>query len=270
MVDKIIQEYSIKCSVIDKFTTFFQRSLYSNQDVLNYCVNRNINKESLERFRIGYDPGVIALQNFIDEEKFDVNLLTELGILTENTDSSYYDKFSKRIIFPILDLKGNPIAFSGRVWKKGDERCKYITSNLSILYQKSLTLYGLYQALSFIKQYNLVVIVEGNIDVISCYSKGLNCIVALCGTAFMEDHLLLLKQFTNRFIFCQDNDSAGDKSISRIHKLVDQRQDIKVGYLSLKDIKCDSELKIKDLDDFVQIYDISLVIDAINQLIEIM
>jgi DNA primase len=258
LLENIEKEYNSKIEITDKFTSFFQRSLLYNQESLNYCLNRGITKKSLDIFHIGYDPGGKILQEFIERYNFNSEDLVELGILTKDSSDTYYDKFSKRIIFPIFDLKGNSIAFSGRIWKDGDDRSKYINSNLSTLYQKSLIMYGLYQAYKSIVEYNLVLLVEGNTDVLACHDSNLKIAVAPCGTSFMEEHFLLLNNFTNRFIFCMDNDEAGRKAKNKIITMLKDKKDIKYGFLNIS--------IVKDIDLFIKNYGVDLIIENINEI----
>ncbi len=244
IINDIVAKYNDKVNVLRKLAKFYNRNLLFNQEALNYCaVNRGFTKKSIDNFLIGYD---IKLFDFIEKEKIDPEVLVQIGILSKNEDGSYWDKFSDRIIFPIFDLKGNVISFSGRTWKKKDEKSKYINSSLSTVYQKSLSVYGLYQGLTDIIESNLVLIVEGNPDVVTCHQEDIKIAVSACGTSFMEEHFLILRQFTNRFIFCFDNDKGGEKSIERIKELLSDKTNIKVGYLKIDGAK--------DPDEFIYKY----------------
>jgi DNA primase len=255
IIDDIIKNYERKLQILQKLTKFFSRNLLFDLDALNYCLGRGLTKDTIDTFCIGYDKSASSLQQFIEKENIDVADLGELGVLTKNEDGSYYDKFVKRIIFPVFDLKGNVIAFSGRVHKKDDNRSKYLTSNLSEVFQKSLSLYGLYQSLQNIIKYKVVFIVEGNIDVNMCYQEGIKITVSPFGTSFMKEHFLLLRQFVDTFIFCLDNDEGGKKSEERIRKMLENEIDTKIGYLHLD--------KVKDPDLFIQTYGITPLMNSI-------
>jgi len=245
IVDDIVKRYDDKVKILNKIAKFFNRNLFFNKNALDYCtINRGFTKKSIDDFLIGYDTD--KLLEFIEKEKINFEYLIELGVLSQNKNNSYYDKFSGRIIFPVFDLKGNIIGFSGRIWQSGDNRSKYVNSTLSTVYQKSLSLYGLYQALNDIIESNLVLVVEGNSDVITCHQEDIKITVSSCGTSFTEEHFLILNQFTNRFIFCFDNDESGKKSIERVKKLLSTKKDIKTGYLKIEGPK--------DLDEFIQNY----------------
>lgn len=258
LVDKIIENYISKSKILEKLFHSFHRNLIYNKEVFNYCQDRGITKKSIDMFCLGYDSGSSFLQNIIDVEHISYELLEEFGIIVKNDEEDFYiNKLSNRIIFPIQDIKGNYTGFSARIWKEGDKRPKYINSNLSELYQKSLTMYGLYQSIYDISMYNLVLIVEGNIDVISCHQEGIKIAVATCGSIFKKEHLLLLKQFTNRFIFCFDNDEAGKRATEKARELLKDEKDIKIGYLQVGGTK--------DLNEFLQKGDKSSIINSLKE-----
>jgi len=246
ITDNIVKRYYSKTQILLKLANYFNRNLLFDQKALNYCLNRGLTKKGIDSFLIGYDINASSLQNFIEREKLDPEILINLGFLSKNEDNSYYDKFSKRIVFPVFDIKGNVMGFSGRIWKKGDTRSKYVNCALSSIYQKSLAVYGLFHSIYDILISNLVIIVEGIFDVSTCHQEGIKIAVSSCGTSFMKEHFLILRQFTNRFIFCFDNDTGGNVAIEKVKKLLNNEKGIKVGYLKIEGAK--------DPDEFIQKY----------------
>jgi len=117
-------------------------------------------------------------------------------------------------MFPIADYHGNIIAFTGRTMKS-DEMAKYINSPSTLIYNKSEVIYGLSKAKQFIKEKDAVVIVEGNMDVISSSQAGVKNVVAVSGTALTSEQVRILKRYTNNIIFCFDADSAGITAVNR-------------------------------------------------------
>ena len=255
IVDNVLNKYYEKVLQAQKLAKFFNESLYLDSEALEYVTGRGLAEATINTFCIGYDVSASSLQRFIEKENVDIYDLVELGILTQNKDDSYYDKFVRRIIFPVFDIKGNIIAFSGRVYKKNDDRSKYIVSNLSNMFQKSLSLYGLYQSLDRIIKYKTVFIVEGNVDVNMCYQEGIKITVAPFGTSFMKEHFLLLKQFADTFIFCTDNDDAGRKSEEHIRKMLVNETDVKINYMHLDGVK--------DPAEFIQKFGVESLTEAI-------
>lgn len=256
IINDIVTRYENNTKLLNKLALFFNRNLLLDQKALDYCViNRGFNKKSIDSFIIGYN---VRLQTFIDREQIDPEVLIKVGVLLKNDDGSYYDKFSNRIIFPFFDLKGDVVGFTGRLWKENIKKGKYIHSSLSTIYQKSLNIYGLYQALSSIVESNLVFIVEGNPDVITCHQEDIDITVSVNGTSFMEEHYLILRQFTNRFIFCFDADEGGEKGIEKIKELLNDEDDIEVGYLKLEGAK--------DPDEFINKFGSSFLKESILKL----
>jgi len=243
----VFSSYKEKVEIQKKLGEFFHAELYKNEDILNYCINiRRFTEEDIKTFQIGYNPNSVILSTFLNENNINYEELTFLGFLTKNEDDSFYDKFSDRLIFPIFDTFGGITGFSGRVWREGDSRAKYILNNNSSIFQKSLNLYGLYQNLEYIVKHKTVLVVEGNTDVISCRRAGIPIGVCAFGTSFMEEHLKVLMLYADTFLFCQDDDDAGKKSTEKIQKLLSSYKDIKVGYLKLSGAK--------DPDDFIKLY----------------
>ena len=261
MISSIVESYKKKVHILNLISQHFNKQLIENTEPLNYCLDRVRDRETIDTFLLGYGKGI---QDLINKESVREEELIELGILTDN-DTFLYDKFDDRVIFPIFDISGNVVGLSGRVWRESDNRSKYIISNNTDVFQKSLSLYGLYQSLPFIKKYKTVFVVEGNVDVISSYREGIKITVSPFGTSFMKEHLLLLRQFADIFIFCQDADKGGKKSVERIKKLV-QEENIKAGFINLPE-------KEKDPDNFIKKYGSSPLIESIidirNQLLSV-
>lgn len=262
VIDDAISHYNIGVISLNKIAIFYNEILLSNEEILQYCFNRGITIEDIREFRIGYADKSNLLQDLIEKESINILILEEAGILIKDTNN-YYMNFYKRLMFPIFDLCSNVSGFSGRVLEKISKR-KYINSHLSFLYQKSLVLYGLYQAYPHIQQQNTVLIVEGNTDVITCHRYGIKIAVCANGTSFMEDHFLLLKQFTNRFIFCWDNDTGGKRAKNRMLELTKNMSDIKVGFLDLQNLEnLDGP---KDPDEFLRKFGVDSFLISLNKI----
>ncbi len=185
---------------------------------LNYLLKeRGLKKETIEEFEIGYSPDNPSyIKRFlIDKKKFTSIELEKAGI-TANGRGGIYDRFSGRIIFPLMDHRGNPIGFSGRVlpWDKR-ETGKYINSPETPAYHKSSVLYGLNLTRPFIKKKGVAIIVEGELDAISSYQAGIKNIVAIKGSSLTEEQVRLLSRFAPKFILALDTDLAGDAAARR-------------------------------------------------------
>jgi len=175
-----------------------------------YLRERGYDGETARRFRLGFAPDSWdGLARHLDRKGFDPHLAREeLGLTREGkTGRGDYDLFRKRILFPILDLRGRVVAFGGRVLD--DTLPKYINSPESPLYRKSAVLYGLAQGREAMRQTGEVIVVEGYFDLLALDRAGFRNVVATCGTALTEDHGRLLKRYAERVVLLFDQDKAG-------------------------------------------------------------
>lgn len=178
---------------------------------------RGVKKETIKEFQLGYSPeSSYALTKFlVGKKKFAPADIERAGIGMFR-GSNIYDRFNGRVIFPLFDHRGNPIAFAGRIlpWDKR-ETGKYINSPETPLYHKSNVLYGLNITRSFIKKKKVAIVVEGELDLISSYQAGIKNVVAIKGSALTEEQVRLLSRFTPKFILALDSDMAGDAAARR-------------------------------------------------------
>lgn len=171
----------------------------SGRVALEYLKKRGINEQTINEFTIGYASSSRSMREFLLKKGFRPTELSEAGSP---------DRFFKRIIFPIRNRMGNTIAFTGRVIDPKLEP-KYLNTPDTIIFHKGEVLYNLDQARGAIKQKNAVIVVEGQMDVISSHQAGVKNIVASSGTALTADHLQILYRYTPNIIFAFDSDSAG-------------------------------------------------------------
>ena len=196
---------------------FFQEQLKKSKDAQEYLSSRGILKETQERWDIGFaTPEWDAFTEFLIRKKLDIQIAVELGLVKprKSEGSGWYDSFRNRIILPIHDMNGQPIAFGGRSLSS-DEPAKYINSDNSIVFDKSRSLYGLYFARKIIGKEIPPVFVEGYLDVISAHQAGFNQCVATLGTSMTEAHARSLARYSPKVIICYDRDEAGIKAAQR-------------------------------------------------------
>jgi DNA primase len=180
-----------------------------------YAVKRGLTGEIISKFSIGYAPDTRhSLMNFLLSKNFKIQELVDFGLLVER-NGDYIDKFRHRLMQPIFSIRGQVIGFSGRYIGQNSTAPKYLNSPETVVYKKNETLYSLYHALDYIKQTQEVIIVEGNIDILSSHRVGVGNIVAPLGTSFTEQQAKLLKRYTDRILICFDSDSAGVKALIR-------------------------------------------------------
>jgi DNA primase len=143
--------------------------------------------------------------------------------------SQYKDRFFGRVIFPITNYRGEVIAFSGRTLKTGNDEAKYVNSPETLIFHKSDVLFGIHLAKNTIQKEKKVIVVEGQMDVISLHQHGINNAVGISGTALTESHIRLIRRLTDQVYLCLDRDSAGKQAIFRsIENLQNEPVDIYV------------------------------------------
>lgn len=230
---------------------FYINNLNNHQHIIAYLRNRGLTKDDIHFWKIGY--ASLEYQNLYNRVKQTVKndyLIKECGLFkfdeNKKTKQNTRDKFINRIIFPIWDIYGNIIAFSGRVVKSEDKRPKYLNSPDTLVFDKGKNLYGLYQSLQEIKNRGFVIITEGQFNVILSHSIGIKNIVAPLGTSFTNDHIVLLKRYTNSFALALDNDQAGKKALLRAAKML-----LQSGNVSLSVVEWDSSFG-KDPAEVIQ------------------
>lgn len=184
----------------------------------DYLVNRGIDANTIERFKLGYAPMAWdgLLSYLIEANKSSPETLEQAGLVRRKPDSNhFYDLFRNRLMIPIQDEQGRVIAFGGRTL--GDDQVKYLNSPESPIYIKGEHLFGLYQAKEAIKQQDAVIVVEGYFDAITPHQFGFRNTVATLGTAMTERQAKLLVKFTDRkrVYLCFDSDAAGEKALDR-------------------------------------------------------
>src|SRR6185436_18045474 len=208
-----------------------------------YMETRGISEEIQQQFRIGYSPDKWdALLGVLHDFGAEENLIAQSGLVSVNEDKTRtFDRFRGRIMFPVLDVNGRPVAFGARAM--GTDEPKYLNSPETPAYVKGEHLYGLFQGKEEIRKKRFAILVEGYLDLIALAQFGITNVAASLGTAFTPDQAKLLGRFTKSVVINYDGDSAGIKAARRaIEHLLPQEFDIKV--LVLPDGK--------DPDDFIR------------------
>jgi DNA primase len=187
----------------------------------NYVKRRKLNKDAIEKFKIGYAPGFSSnnsLIKFLQKRNFKSSDLVEFG-LAKKKNTKITDKFFDRIMFPIFSFSGNIIGFSGRILDSNEKRPKYLNTPQTILFKKRNNLFGIHQAKQGIRKKDFVILVEGSTDVISSWQTGVKNIVAPLGTSITTSQIKKLKRFTRNIALCFDKDNAGFKASMRAAKM---------------------------------------------------
>lgn len=182
---------------------------------IDYLKRRKINEKIIDSFSLGYSPSSWnSLLKFLKKKGFEEEEIYEAGLLVRNEKGHYYDRFRKRLIFPLKDHRENVLGFSGRIFDQEGE-AKYINTPETPIYRKRETLFGLNLTKDAIKTKNKAIIVEGEFDMISCYQNGVENVVAVKGSAVTKEQLMILKRYTNQIILSLDADLAGEETTKR-------------------------------------------------------
>lgn len=220
---------------------FFQRHLFRAADAVSYVKGRGLNKEAVHEFRIGYAPGSgSALTGFLLKKGYELRDLRDAGLVGSRGN----DLFRERMMVPLSDGQGQIIGFTGRITKNIDGAPKYLNTPQTLLYDKGRHVFGLYQAKQAIRDNGYVVIVEGNLDVVSSHQAGLKQVVATAGTAMTEHHLKALSRLTNDIRLCFDGDKAGIAATERAIAIA-QRVKVELSIVTLP-------IDYKDPDELIQ------------------
>ncbi len=190
---------------------------------LRYLTQRGIRQQSIVHFKLGYaaDSWDAAYRYLRSKKGYSIEDLSSVGLVLSR-GRRVYDRFRNRIIFPLRDVRGHVIGFAGRVLPGNDgERAKYINSPETELYSKSHHLYGLHEDRQAIKKRDQIVLVEGELDVISSWQVGVKQVVAVKGTALTREQVELVRRYTRNAVFALDADTAGDAATKRSIALAD-------------------------------------------------
>jgi len=183
-----------------------------------YLKKRSVNDEMIEDFEIGYIPEEWdLLTNFLLKKGFGISDLLAAGLVIKKDGGGNYDRFRGRVMFPINDVHGTIVGFTGRLLdtSKPEAGGKYVNTPQSLVFDKSRVIYGLNKAKYEAKRADYIVLVEGQMDVISCVQYGQHNTVATSGTALTKEQIKLIKRFTDNLYIAFDADAAGQEAATR-------------------------------------------------------
>lgn len=223
---------------------FFHECLKNSPEAMEYATKRRLTPPLIKHFGVGYAPNSFeALARYLKgkgytQEEMSQGFLCSVG---KKDSRKSYDIFRNRIMFPIIDVKGDIIAFGGRTLSNDKSEAKYINTNDTPVFNKRRNLFALNYAKNTCSEQ--MILCEGYMDVISLHSAGFTNAVASCGTAFTPDQARLMKRYTKSVIICFDADEAGQKNADKVFRLLSE-----VG-LETRIMKVENA---KDPDEFIQ------------------
>ncbi|MEJ2690691.1 MAG: DNA primase [Deltaproteobacteria bacterium] len=182
------------------------------REARNYLAHRGMTKEIIEEFVLGFAPDN---WDFISRQlrKYPAAQLKEAGLVIEKKGGGHYDRFRRRILFPIFDINGKVVGFGGRI--VGEGQPKYLNTDRTLLFDKGRTLFGLYQNKDAIRRQKQCLVVEGNFDLLALAASGIRNVIAPLGTALTAQHVRKLKGYADEVILLFDGDNAGLKAAMR-------------------------------------------------------
>lgn len=200
------------------FYHFYLKNTFEGQSALQYLQNRKIDKTIINRFKIGLSGSEPNLLFRMLTEKGHLPIeMVDVGLVKSGNE--YYDTFRKRIMFPITDLNGNIVGFSGRKYLPNSDEAKYVNSNENRIFKKGEILYNFHEAFNDIKNADAIFVFEGFMDVIAAYKAKVYNAVATMGTALTVNQIKAIKRVTNNVILCYDGDVPGIEATKRALRL---------------------------------------------------
>ena len=244
--------YNLSCK-------FYQNNLNTSlgKNAREYLEKRKIDNDTIKKFKIGLALPKVSLTDYLLAKKYSLKNLNDMGLSNDNG----MDLFVNRIIFPLYDLEGNIVAFSGRIYNTKDSS-KYINTKETVLFKMGTILYNYHNAKEQLKKNEAIIVMEGFMDVIRANTVGITNCVATMGTALTKQNANLLKKMANNIILCFDGDKAGEeattsainvfKEIDVVPKVVRLPEDLDPDEYILKYGKDSFKSKIDNPDNAVE------------------
>ena len=232
---KLYSEKESMYLVVDYACSFFQNSLLNSDQGkiigLTYFKERGFTKTTISFFRLGYSlDSPDSLLNDAQKKGYNIDFLIKTGLVFAKENSTKtFDRFRSRLIFPIRTMSGRIQGFGGRILSDSKHSAKYINSPESDIYNKSKTLYGLFESKKSIAKEDCCYIVEGYTDVIQMYQSGITNVVSSSGTALTSDQIRLIKRLTSNIVLLFDSDPAGIRAAIRgVDMILDQGINVRI------------------------------------------
>ena len=217
---------------------FFHSQLYApvGKAALDYAFGRGMSKSILTTFGVGYAPDswdslvkAMTAKGYTEEE------LKESGLVTvSQKNGRIFDRFRDRLMFPIIDVRGNVIGFGGRIIKNNTDAAKYLNSPETMIFNKRKNLFGLNLAKK--TKQGFLILVEGNIDVVALHQYGFDNAIASLGTSLTEEQATLMTRYTDQVVLIYDGDKAGQNATQRAIPIL-EKAGLQVKVLQIKDAK---------------------------------
>ncbi len=211
IVTKKAKKNSLEYQIMDFSSLFFQNNLMTEKGLtaLNYLKSRALDEDTIKEFQIGLSFSSNSLYELLKTKKYENKTLVNLGLINQN-GLNFHDIFVHRIMFPIHNINGETVGFTGRIYQKDSTPPKYLNSKESYIFKKGNILFNFHRAKDAIRIAKKVILVEGNMDAIRMYSVGIKNTIALMGTSLTSYQIQELKKLRVPIVLMFDNDSAGN------------------------------------------------------------
>ena len=243
--------------IINSYALSYFEEIYSKNDrIKKYLIDRGLSESTIQNFSLGYsNDSKNEFYKSASNKGYSDNFLEETGLVLSTADKKI-DRFRGRIIFPIKSIAGRIVGFGGRIVDSTKKIAKYINSPESKIYNKSKTLYGIYESKQFIVRDDVCLLVEGYMDVIQLHEHGIKNVLASSGTSLTKDQIILIKRLTSNIIILFDGDQAGlSASLRSIDMILEEGLNVKICSFP------DGE----DPDSFVKKYKKDFMLDYIKK-----
>ncbi len=215
--------------ILEEATKFYESEMTKSPEALTYVSERGITEETKKIFRIGFAPNdwrklfiALSLKGYSPEEMEDSGLVIK-ALDAHGKVKGWYDRFRGRVMFPIRNIGGKAVGFSGRILPQfvdaTQAQGKYVNTPETSLYHKSKILFGYDTAKKKMQETKEVIVVEGQMDLCMSYQAGVHNTIAVSGTAFTDDHIKLIKRFAEKIVLSFDSDLAGVAALKKSAKL---------------------------------------------------
>ncbi len=232
------KKWKIYSSIFLEYVDFYHNQLLKNEKyskARDYLKNRSLDKDQVKKFKIGF---IEKNPNLFEELKKDYQIddLLETGLFyLDEKKNNYVERFRGRLIFPINNISGQPIALGGRIIEKSDFLAKYVNSPETLFFKKGSNLYNLDLARKLSNKFENIFLVEGYMDVVGLSKNGIENAVANLGTSLTDKQIFTLNQFFNDIIICFDGDESGYKAALRAaeNSIKDMKPEKQISFLFL-------------------------------------
>ena len=214
---------------------FFHSQLYSPIGArgLEYIRGRGLTEKTIRTFGLGFAPDSWrALTNHLIGKGFTPSELIQANLSVQSKKGDCYDRFRNRVMFPIIDLRGNVVAFGGRIMT--DEKPKYLNTSDTVVFKKSSNLFALNKAKN--AKSDKLILCEGYMDVIALHQAGFDFAIATLGTALTQEQAIIIKRYTSTVVICYDADEAGQKATARAIDIL-RREGLEIRVLTIPEGK---------------------------------